>query len=48
VLPLPRAFLAFLLQALTVLMRQIRRLAHAINQSICLRCLWKKTQVAQK
>jgi hypothetical protein len=37
---LPRAFLAFLLQPLTVLIRQTRQVVCASNQSIFLRCLW--------
>ncbi len=35
-------FLLFLLQPLTVLMRQTRQEARAINQSIFLRSLWVK------
>jgi hypothetical protein len=33
---------AFLLPPLTVLTGQTRQSVHAINQSIFLRCLWKK------
>jgi hypothetical protein len=33
-------FFSFLLQPLTVLIRQTRQAVHAINQSIFLRCLW--------
>jgi hypothetical protein len=33
-------FLSFLLQPLTVLLRQTRQAIHAINQPIFLKCLW--------
>ncbi len=37
---LPRAFFAFLLRPVTVVIRQTRQAVRAINQSIFLRCLW--------
>ncbi len=39
---LPRHFLLFLLQPLTVLMKQTKQAVCAIKQSILLRCLWHR------